>query len=316
MNISGKSAAAFAPPDKNPLDWLFILRPALHPPVWTIVILGFSRSPVKVSEDYSLPWLLILSSCLAGWAYISNQIADIESDRRNNKIHFLPAGLISTRAAQVYAGVLALISLAGAFLFSLTIGLLSSVLIILACLYSGKPFFCKNHPAWGTILNGFGHGSLAFIMGFVGAGGQFGDSFLLSIPYLFAVIAVYIGTTLPDVRGDAFTGKRTPGVVFGARISTAVMALSLMISLLLSMIFWDIPLLAVCNVSMPFYLYAALKSDLKAAVFAVRLSVLLLSIAACFFAWWYALALAFLFVTARLYHKKRFGIEYPSLYMK
>ncbi|MEE9555523.1 MAG: UbiA family prenyltransferase [candidate division Zixibacteria bacterium] len=302
-----------APVGKNPLDWIFILRPVLHPPVWTILILGFYQSPVRPVDSFRIIWLILISSGLAGWAYIVNQISDIESDRRNNKLFFLPSGLISIRAASILAGSLTAISLSAAFFINISVGLVSSALIILGYLYSGKPFYGKNHPVWGTLLNGFGHGSLVFMLGFSGSGGYFGDAFPLSIPYLFAVIAVFIGTSLPDTRGDALSGKRTPGVVLGVRFSTAVMALSLMIGLLLSLIFQDIPMLIVCNLCMPFYLYAAIRPKVKNAVFAVRLSVLLLSLAACFIFPWYLLILAFLFVTARLYHKKRFGIDYPSL---
>ena len=288
----------------------------MHPPVWTIAILGFFRSPVKPVDEYRLLWLLLISSGLAGWAYIVNQIADIESDRSNNKLFYLPAGLISIRAATIYAGFLLLISLSGALYYGPAIGSISFVSILLGYFYSAKPFYWKNQPVWGAISNGFGHGSLVFMLGYIGAGGRFDNSFLLSIPYLFAVIAVYIGTTLPDIRGDKESGKRTLGVVLGVKFSTAVMALSLMISLLLSLVLWDIPMLIVCNLAMPFYLYAAIKPEIKQAVFAARLSVLLLSIAACFMVWWYVLLLAFLFVTARLYYKKRFRIDYPSLFMK
>lgn len=316
MNSQREKRDIATPTGKNPLDWVFVLRPVLHPPVWTILILGYYQSPVRPIDEFRLLWLLLLSSGLAGWAYIVNQISDIESDRRNKKLFFLPAGLISLRAASIFAGFLALIALLGAFYYGRTIGLISLVLIVLGYLYSGSPFKGKNHPVWGTMLNGFGHGSLVFMLGFTGAGGLFGDAFPLSIPYLFAVIAVFIGTTLPDSRGDVLSGKRTPGVVLGARFSTAVMALSLMISLLLSLVFRDIPMLIVCNLSIPFYLYAAIKPNVKNAVFAARLSVLMLSLAACFIFPWYLVILAFLFVTARLYHKKRFGIDYPSLFMK
>ena len=313
MRNRNKSQNIASPVGKNRLDWLFILRPVLHPPVWTILILGFYQSPLKQFDEFRLLWLLLISSGLAGWAYIVNQISDIESDRRNKKLFFLPAGLISVKAASIYAGFLLVISISAAFFINLNVGLVSSGLAALGYLYSGRPFNGKNHPVWSTMLNGFGHGSLVFMLGFAGAGGLFGDAFPLSTPYLFAVIAVFVGTTLPDARGDVLSGKRTPGVVLGTRFSTAVMALSLIISLLLSLVFRDIPMLIVCNLSMPFYLYAVIKPNVKNAVFAARLSVLILSLAACFVFWWYLAILAFLFVTARLYHKKRFGIDYPSL---
>lgn len=298
---------------RNPLDWIFVLRPVLHPPVWTILILGYCKSPLKPESILGLVWLLLLSSGAAGWAYMINQISDIETDRRNQKLFFLPLGLISSRAALIYAVFLCLASLTGAVLIGLRIAIVALALIVLGYLYSGKPFYGKNNAVLGTMLNALGHGTLTFILGYVGAGGFFGDAFLFSLPYFFAVIAVYIGTTLPDIEGDSLAAKKTPGVVLGTRFSLAVMMLSLITALLLSLILRDIPMLIVCNLSMPFFIYAALRPEVKNAVFAVRISVLFLSLAACVFFPWYALCLSFLFVTARLYYEKRFGIKYPSL---
>ena len=256
---------------------------------------------------------MLVSSGIAAWAYVINQIADVESDRRNNKLFFLPLGLISMKAAHIYAGLILGATVVGSFLISIQAGIISMAGIALGYLYSGRPFHGKNDPAASTLLNGIGHGSLIFVFGFVGAGGLIGDAILLSVPYLFAVIAVFMGTTLPDVEGDARSAKRTPAVVLGIKFTAVAMTLSLMVSLLLSLLVWDLPLLIACNLSLPFYLYAALKPKVKNAVFAARLSVLLLSLAACYAFFWYAFALLFLFVTARIYYRRRFRMIYPTL---
>lgn len=312
-NSRGNQKISETPSRGNILDWIFFLRPILHSPVWTIVILGYFKSSVRPDSPYLLIWLLLISSGLAGWAYIVNQIADIESDRRNNKLFFLPLQLISKRAAFVYAGFIGGITLFGSFLLGMELGFISLAGICLGYIYSGKPFHGKNHPVAGTILNGAGHGSLMFILGFVGTGGLIGDAVFFSVPYLFAVIAVYIGTTLPDILGDAACGKRTPGVTLGINFSIVVMTLSLMVALLLSLLLWDITLLVVSNLCIPFFLYALVKRDVKSAVLAVRMSVLLLSIAACVRLPWYAVVLALLFGATRIYYHRRFKITYPSL---
>ena len=297
---------------RNILDWIFFLRPILHPPVWTIAILGYFRNPIRPESPYQLIWIMLASSGMAAWAYVVNQIADVESDRRNNKLFFLPLGMISMKAAHIYAGLILWVTVIGSFSISIQAGIISMAGIALGYIYSGRPFYWKNDPVASTLLNGIGHGSLIFVFGFVGAGGLIGDAILLSVPYLFAVIAVFMGTTLPDVEGDTGSGKRTPAVVLGVKSTTVAMTLFLMISLLLSLLVRDLPLLLACNLSLPFSLYAALKPKVKNAVFAARFSVLLLSLAACYAFFWYAFVILFLFVTARIYYRRRFGMIYPA----
>jgi 4-hydroxybenzoate polyprenyltransferase len=312
-NAQGQSVSPKTISGRNIFDWIFFLRPILHPPVWTIAILGYFRSPVKPESPYQLIWIMLASSGMAAWAYVINQIADVESDRRNNKLFFLPLGLISIKAAHIYAGLILAATVAGSFLVSTRAGIIGVAGVAFGYLYSGRPFRGEKDPVAGALLNGIGYGSLIFIFAFTGAGGLIGDAILLSVPYLFAVIAVFMGTTLPDVEGDARSGKRTPAVVLGIRFTTVVMTLSLIVSLFLSLMVRDLPLLLACNLSLPFYLYAALKPKVKNSVFAARFSVLLLSLAACYAFFWYALILLFLFVTARIYYRGRFGIVYPAL---
>lgn len=301
------------PARRNPFDWIFILRPVLHPPVWTIVILGYFLSPVKYDSIYPLLQVLLLSSGLAGWAYILNQISDIDTDRRNNKLFYLSSGLISVRAALIYSTVLLILSLVLAFMMSYRVGIVSLILVALGYLYSGKPFYGKNRPVLGTLLNGIGHGSLGIVLGYLAAGGGTVRAVLLSVPYIFAVIAVYIGTTLPDIRGDSLSGKKTPGVVLGLKFAVPVMTLSLMTSLILALLFRDVPLMIACNLSMPFFIYAMIRPTVKNVVLAARISVLFLTLAACFLFPWYAPLILLLYVTSRIYYWKRFGIKYPSV---
>ena len=297
----------------NLFDFIFFLRPMLHPPVWTIVILGFYRSPVKPESLWAVIWLLVLSSTAAGWAYVVNQIADIESDRLNHKLFFLPENLISTKSAYVIAAILAIVTIAGGFLYSQLIGVLFSFGILLGYIYSGKPLIGKNRPIMSALLNGVAHGMMPFIAGFVGAGGRFGHAAIYSLPYFFAVVAAFIGTTLPDIEGDLKIGKRTPGVVLGIQYSTIVMTLSLMFALLLGLIFWDAPFLIAANLSLPFYLAAVIRPSVRKAVIAIKISILLLSIAACWQFWPYTILLAGLFAVTRIYYRYRFGMVYPKL---
>jgi 4-hydroxybenzoate polyprenyltransferase len=297
----------------NLFDYIFFLRPMLHPPVWTIVILGYYRSPVKPESPMPLIGLLLLSSLAAGWGYVVNQIADIESDRINHKLFFLPENFISVKSACIIAAILAIGTIAGAFCYDVLIGILFTIGIGLGYFYSGKPFLGKNRPVTSTLLNGVAHGMMPFIAGFVGAGGRFGHAAIYSLPYFFSVVAVFIGTTLPDIEGDSATDKRTPGVVLGIRYSAVVMTLSLMMALLSGLVFLDFLFLIAANISLAFYLAAVINPRVRKTVIAVKVSTLLLSIVACWRFWPYAILLVSLFIFTRIYYHYRFGMVYPEL---
>ena len=298
---------------RNILDFIFFLRPMLHPPVWTVVILGYSRSPVRNDSPYMLIWLLLLSSAAAGWAYIANQITDIESDRVNQKLFFLPNDLISMRSAYILATILGLATIIGAFFLSMTLGILFTIGIGMGYIYSGKPFFGKDRPFISALLNGAAHGLMPFLAGYVGAGGGFVQGLIRALPYLFAVVAVFVGTTIPDIDGDMRIGKRTPGVALGLQYSTVVMTLSLMTALLLSLILWDIPLIIAANLSLPFYLAATIRPTIRKSLVAIKISILLLSITACVRFWPYSILLLILFGGTHLYYRLRFDMAYPRL---
>jgi 4-hydroxybenzoate polyprenyltransferase len=297
---------------KSLFDYLFFLRPILHPPVWTIAILGFFRISTATA-NISLIYLLLFSSSAASWAYIVNQITDIESDRLNNKLHFLPQGIISIKAAYTMAGLAFTITLLGAFFMGRLIGILFTVGLALGYIYSGKPFYGKNRPIISVLCNGIAHGILPFLAGYIGAGGMLQAGFVNSIPYFFAVAAVFIGTTIPDIGGDRRIGKITPGVAFGVRASIIIMTLCLTVSLILAIILTDKFLIVVAAFSMPFYIAAIINQSERRVLMAIKISILLLSIAACIKFWPYALILAGLFAITRLYYRKRFGLAYPSL---
>jgi 4-hydroxybenzoate polyprenyltransferase len=293
-------------------DYFFFLRPILHPPVWTIAILGFFASPVKPEYHYCLYWLLFFSSSAAAWAFVINQIGDIETDRINNKLYFLPLNLISIKSAYAIAVLLALATLASFLILGKLIGLLFTFGLLLGYFYSGKPFNWKNNPVLGTISNAIAHGAMPFIAGYLCAGGRFTLAVSHSLPYIFAVIAVYIGTTIPDIDGDKKSGKITPGVALGVLYASAVMLLSLMAAILSGLILWDIPFLIAANLAMPFYIYSLYRPGSKSAILSVKSSVLFLSIAACIRFWPYTIALIILFVITKWYYKWRLNIDYPS----
>ena len=296
------------------LDYIFVLRPVLMVPVWTILLLGHHQGSRYGSSNRSLFWLFIFSTLFIGGVYLLNQIYDLETDRKNKKLFFLSEGHISTKTAWTYAAFLYLLSVLPSYLLSLTIGIIFTLGLILSFLYSAPPFCLKNGTYGGLLANAISHGSLVFLAGFCIRSNFSLRTLLFSLPYALAVGAVYINTTLPDIEGDKTAGKITFGVKYGILKSALVSNLMIILSIILALVFLDLPFLFSAVLSLPFYLFALITKEVGKSVLATKSSILFLSFAAGYFYPWYFIILILGFLGTRLYYKKRFNLEYPSLY--
>lgn len=294
-------------------DYFFILRPMLHLPVWTVLLLGYYSYDYSHGNKWNLLLALVLGTALFGGVFLINQIYDIESDRINNKLHFLPRGIIKVSVAWLMTILLNLVSLIGGFVISFKIGLVISAVVLLGILYSVPPIALKNRPWSAAIANGLGHGTLVYLIGYCTAGGGLFTGAIKSLPYFFAVAAVYIGTTLPDIDGDRLTGKRTIGVDLGERTSIYIVILCYLIALVFGIIVSDKPFLYAALAAGLFYMYALLKRSIKPVVLALKVSILTLTLAAGYMMPLYILSVIILVFLTRAYYKARFNMEYPSI---
>ncbi len=256
---------------------------------------------------------MLVGSGLFGAVFLINQIYDIESDRINDKLHFLPKDYVKVWAAWVMIVLLNAVSLIIAFCVSFEVALASLIIIILGVLYSVPPIALKNR-AWPAVLaNGLGHGTLVFIIGFCAADGSFAAGLIKSIPYFMAVAAVYIGTTLPDIEGDKRTGKYTIGVRFGENKTQIIILICYLIALLTGFIVKDTPFLIASLAVSPFYFWSAYTKSVKACVLAVKMSIISLTLAASYFFPPYLVFLILLIFATRAYYRYRFDMDYPSI---
>jgi len=295
------------------LDHLFILRPMLHLPVWTIVILGYYSHQPADPGWLKIPALMLLGSGLFGAVFLINQIYDIESDRINNKLHFLPKDYVKVKIAWLMTVLLNIVSLILAFLISPRVGFVSLIIIILGVLYSIPPIALKNRAWPAALANGLGHGTLVYIIGYCAGGGSVIAGLIKSIPYFMAVAAVYIGTTLPDIDGDKRTGKHTIGVRFGKNKTQAIILICYLLALLAGFAVKDTPFLIASLAVAPFYIWSAYSRSIKATVLAVKMSIISLSLAASYFFPLYLVFLILLIFATRAYYRYRFNMDYPSI---
>jgi 4-hydroxybenzoate polyprenyltransferase len=295
------------------LDCLFLIRPVLMPPVWTILLLGHHRSS-EISGESNLPGLaVLLVTFLVGGVYVLNQIFDVESDRLNQKLFFLAKGYISKTNAILETVLLNLISIVPAFLISLRLGLLFLLGMVFGFLYSVPPLSLKNRPLGGLLINAFAHGSLAFLTGWGMNRGLSADALLFSLPYMFAVAAIYLNTTVPDTEGDRRAGKITLSVKWGRQRAMILSVILVAVAITASVLVKDIPFLVASSLSFPLFVLAAFGKQEKGIVLSTKLSILILSIAAGIFYPWYFAILVVGFIGTRLYYRARFNLDYPTL---
>lgn len=293
------------------LDYVFFLRPVLLPPVWTIALLGTLRldMPHLMSAGLWLAFFVHLSA-LFGGVYTLNQICDVESDRLNRKLHFLPDQIISIRAAWAFTIALDVLAVMISVLFGWSHLALTVLILALGMLYSAGRSAWKNRPWLGLASNAVGHGLLVYLFGYLITGCPLTESWRGALAYFLAVGAVYLATTVPDVEGDRRTGKRTPAVAWGARWTMIVSVVLVTTAIIIAAWSQDRYLAFAGIAAWPFFLRAVLRMDTAAT--AAKAAVGALSIAAAVAYPLYLVLLVTGFVATRLFFRWRFGIAYPT----
>lgn len=294
------------------LDYLFFIRPVLLPPVWSIALLGAATiRPVAVSPWYWVAFFTQLAF-LFGAVYTLNQLYDVESDRANRKLFFLPEGMIPILHALAFTVVLDLSALALAFIFNWTYVILTTAIILLGILYSAGRHPWKNNPIAGFLANVVAHGLIVYAMGIAFAGADPLWFWRRAHAYALAVGGVYLATTVADAVGDRLAHKKTIAVMLGPG---ATMQLALLMVLGAAAIAvwrrdWWLAIPAICV--LPVFGRATLSEIGTWAPRAAKVGVFALTIAAVVAYPWYLLVLISGFFGTRLFFRWRFGMTYPS----
>ncbi|MCG3119953.1 MAG: hypothetical protein ALAOOOJD_02511 [bacterium] len=306
-------------------DYIFVLRPTLFFPVWTVYAAGylsfhkFSQGGIEGAapglEATALSMLGILT-LLMGSGYILNQLCDIETDRRNQKLFLIADHHLSPVAAWTEMIGLGAFALAASFFYGKIIGvLLVAIFLLTGIFYNVAPFAWKGRPWLGLFSNALG-ALLIFMAGWWSQKIEWQLAMQHALPYMFAVAAVYLYTTLLDLDGDADTAKMTFGVRYGFAV-TAIVGCVLEIGALVAagwlqdwIIFYP------ALIAAPFFLYAALKQRLPDVARAIKFPIVFLALAVCLKIWQYFVLLGAVFYFSRWYYRKRFGLNYPNLAAK
>ncbi len=303
------------------LDYVFVLRPTLFFPVWTVYAAGyfacqrFMPAGLHGAADPGRTALLLALSLslLMGAAFILNQLCDVATDSRNHKLFLIAQRHISPPAAWLQTALLLLAGLVLAFHHSHRIGLLfAGIFLLTGVLYSVAPFQWKDRPFLGLFANA-GGALLIFSAGWWAVAPGASLPLRHALPYMLAVAAVYLYTTLLDLDGDAQTRKRTFAVRYGWGATVIAGCVCELAATALAWQVDDAVIFYPAVLSAPFFVVAALKQGRAEVSRAIKLPILFLALAICWKMWQYFLVLAVVFFVSKWYYQQRFGLKYPSL---
>lgn len=199
---------------------IFLIRPHLFIPTLIFYVNGLFLS--KNSINYLEIILLLL---ISSFAYVLNQIYDIESDKINKKIFILTEKKISISAAKTFSFLLLILSLF--FSIFMENRWLFLGLIILSVFYSIKPFSFKDKPILDLITNSIGYGFFVFSIGYKEISKE-------SLIFILIMSSSYLMTAIMDYEGDKKTNKITTPVFIGIYNSQLISILILIISFIIA----------------------------------------------------------------------------------
>lgn len=320
-------------------DCFFLLRIPLLVPVWTVLALGWITGSDKATpggcifrndnanHNEGIFWIaFVCFSLIVASIYVLNQISDIKSDRINRKLFILPNGLISVRTAWMLTALCAFLGIAGGVLFLDKVMVVFFILsLVLGVLYNLPPVNLKNRALGGVTANFLGHGVLTYLTGWYAAyfGNEvtfalIGKGAVVSLSAGFANAAVFLATTVPDATGDKSTGKLTFCVTYGEKKTAFAAAVACAFALLFSFTLdynaWV--MIIPSAVSLLVFFIFAISAEKELAYKTFRWPVIILSVFVVIFIPLYGGIILITLIISRIYYKKRFNIEYPTLKSK
>jgi 4-hydroxybenzoate polyprenyltransferase len=308
------------------LDYFFVNRPILFLPGWATLLAGYLAATNNVKLFHLITtsnfhfefWNpLIFQGLLAfsfamGGSFILNQICDISSDKKNQKLFLLGEGHISVNHGYIESLILIVLSLILSIKIGLSLFLLMSFfMLITGYFYNYPPFNFKDKPISGLVANMI-MGWLAFAIGWTLLTPLNVSLVIHSIPYLFFNTSLYFLTTLPDVEGDTSSRKITFPVKYGFRATIRVSILFFLLSFVSSLIIGDQFLLLVLILNTLFVLNLIRKKNVSTALLVIKTGIFFFCIVLSVKFPLFFLAITLLFFFTRFYYKRRFQFDYPS----
>lgn len=294
-------------------DYLFVLRPTLIFPLWTMLLAGYRLCSFREHQSAWVWGVQIVSlTALFGLVYLLNQIKDRLTDLINGKLPLISQQLVPLSHLKKESVVLSVLMIGGLFAvrrFEL-LGASVGAFLLAGLVYNLKPLSLQERP-WGGMLTSAGGGALLMGMGAFLAHSSF--SWLKAIPYLLAFTAGALVTTIPDIAGDRAAGKMTFSVRYGSMRTLRLAELMVIIGLGLSILFQDWVILIPLLVASAGWGWALKRGDEALAVEVNKWAILLLALGVGVYYPVFIIVIIIFYPLARWYYSQRLGMDYPRL---
>lgn len=309
------------------LDYFFLTRPILFLPGWATLIAGYlSASSSSNFLNSLINWNIqiefwnrdilagmFIFSLAMGGSFILNQLKDVHSDTRNNKLFLLGDGHVPIKHGYVESLLFIGLSLVFSARISLPLFWVMAIFILLTgYLYNFAPFNFKDKPISGLVANML-MGWLAFAMGWVLSQPMTDSMILYSMPYLFFNTSLYFLTTLPDMKGDAVSQKITFPVRFGLTTTVWMSFTAFIAAVIFSLILNDQLLLMTLIFVSPLLVRLIFTQTISAAILVVKTGILFFCLIISIKIPVFLIILISLLLLTRIYYRKRFQFDYPNL---
>jgi 4-hydroxybenzoate polyprenyltransferase len=248
-----------------------------------------------------------------GSVYVVNQLADVGSDRANDKLFLLPSGIIKKNEAVVLAIFLALLSMAGALRIKGTTPWFFALSLAMGIAYSIPPLALKRLFPFDIISNALGYGVVAYATGWSVLGSPRPSDLINALPFALCVGGVFVLTALADREGDQRSGFKSTGVLLSLKQGVWLAFFLVVLAFALAVLVNNRIAAIGSILSLPFFAYAALRVGSQSAKLAYRCSsavfVLIVGVIRPFF----LVVVLLLLGLSRVYYSKRFSLGYPSI---
>ena len=301
------------------LDFIFILRPTVVVGMWVFFFAGAALAARAGGGSLPLfppPRALLLGfgamTAVLGGGCLLNQISDVETDRVNEKLFFLPRGIISMRAAWVELAVVWLLAAVLAAPLSAGFKVVLAASLLLNVTYSAPPVRAKSQCPWDMVWNGLGFGLASAAAGWASVAPLTPAIILLGLTYTLAVAGVTASTTVLDVEGDRALGLRTTAAVLGTSGASTLTLVLVAAAGLMGAVLRDPLGFFGPALSLPLLVRAHVTRDRGHRIAANQLMVAAFVVVASLRAPYLLLLLAIVYFGSRSYYKIRFGFSYPG----
>ena len=309
-------------------DTIFLLRPTIFFAVWVMVIVGIISAEMNMyvsslwitKISWEILFVFLGLTLLISAAFVFNQIADDKKEHEYQR--FL---LIGTHISAEKGKSIARILLISGCIISVITNWTTAIPAICIYFLWGIGY---NHELykWGKvyITRWLVHslaGILLFIIGWIlGIGNhpQEGilsislDAFSYMLPYILCFSAVSLLTTLMDFQGDDNGDIRTFPIDIRYTTFLFISLLMVSIALYFSLKHSDPLASTAILVSLPFFLFAAIRGLNKDILRAIRYPIFILNFFALSFYPWLIVPLFCTYYLSKYYYWHRFDLHYPT----